>query len=139
MAIKRPLKHIDTFAIAAIADVVFLLMILFAVISSFIFPTAVEVGLPEGISQTALKPSTEVYIDSANVIWLKSANVDSLPPHRVTHEELAAALMLSSHDGDVQEIEICADSTVNYSSVMKVIQLATANNFRPVLATRPPL
>lgn len=49
---------------ASMTDVIFLLLIFFMVTSTFIFPTALEVNLPQSSEQTALKPSKRVYLDS---------------------------------------------------------------------------
>ena len=51
------------FSMASMTDVIFLLLIFFMITSTFVFPTALEVNLPQSSVQTALKPGTRVYID----------------------------------------------------------------------------
>ncbi|MDE5689750.1 MAG: biopolymer transporter ExbD, partial [Duncaniella sp.] len=58
MALKRQNTMMAAFSMASMTDVIFLLLIFFMVTSTFVFPTALEVNLPESSKQTALKPST---------------------------------------------------------------------------------
>ena len=63
MALKRQNEMLATFSMASMTDVIFLLLIFFMVTSTFVMPTAMEVNLPQGSSQAAIKPGTKVYID----------------------------------------------------------------------------
>ena len=51
------------FSMASMTDVIFLLLIFFMVTSTFVFPSAMEVNLPQSGQQTAIKPTTRIYID----------------------------------------------------------------------------
>ena len=48
------------FSMASMTDVIFLLLIFFMVTSTFVFPTGLEVTLPQSTEQSAVKPSTRV-------------------------------------------------------------------------------
>ena len=48
------------FSMASMTDVIFLLLIFFLVTSTFVFPSALEVNLPQSSEQTAIKPSTRI-------------------------------------------------------------------------------
>ena len=63
MALKRQHNMMTLFSMASMSDVIFLLLIFFMVTSTFVFPNALEVNLPQSSQQTALKPGTRVYID----------------------------------------------------------------------------
>ena len=63
MALKRQHDMMAMFSMASMTDVIFLLLIFFMITSTFVFPTALEVNLPQSTVQTALKPGTRVYID----------------------------------------------------------------------------
>ena len=52
------------FSMASMTDVIFLLLIFFMVTSTFVFPTGLEVTLPQSTEQSAVNPSTRVYIDA---------------------------------------------------------------------------
>ena len=63
MALKRQNEMLATYSMASMTDVIFLLLIFFMVTSTFVVPTAMEVNLPQGSTQTAIKPGTKDYID----------------------------------------------------------------------------
>ena len=60
MALKRPQQMMATFSMASMTDVVFLLLVFFMVTSAFVFPTALEIDLPQSEVQTPLKPATRL-------------------------------------------------------------------------------
>lgn len=68
MALKRQYDMTSLFSMASMTDVIFLLLIFFMVTSTFVFPTALEVNLPQSSEQTAIKPSTRVFVDKDKVI-----------------------------------------------------------------------
>ena len=63
MALKRQHNTLSMFSMASMTDVIFLLLIFFMVTSTFVYPSALEVNLPQGSQQTPLKPTTRIYID----------------------------------------------------------------------------
>ena len=69
MALKKQHDMMAMFSMASMTDVIFLLLIFFMVTSTFVFPSALEVNLPQSTTQTALKPGTRVYIDKNQNIF----------------------------------------------------------------------
>ena len=69
MALKRQHDMMAMFSMASMTDVIFLLLIFFMITSTFVFPTALEVNLPQSTVQTALKPGTRVYIDKDEKLY----------------------------------------------------------------------
>ena len=49
MALKRQNTMMAAFSMASMTDVIFLLLIFFMVTSTFVFPTALEVNVPEAV------------------------------------------------------------------------------------------
>ena len=47
MALKRQHNTLSMFSMASMTDVIFLLLIFFMVTSTFVFPSALEVNLPQ--------------------------------------------------------------------------------------------
>ena len=70
MALKRNFQSLDTFSMSSMTDVIFLLLIFFMVTSTIIFPSAIDVNLPQSSEQTSTKPITEVYINADNELFL---------------------------------------------------------------------
>ena len=124
------------FSMASMTDVIFLLLIFFMVTSTFVFPTALEVNLPESSKQTALKPSTRVYIDKEGAIY---ATADESEPAEMNLESLLVSLQAQAlkADGGDNFIAVYADEEVTYGTLVKVLDLGAQNNLKMVLATKP--
>ena len=94
MALKRNFQSLDTFSMSSMTDVIFLLLIFFMVTSTIIFPSAIDVNLPESSEQTTVKPVTEVYIDRDYQMYIVADRNDSTNllsiPKPVTEEQVRA-------------------------------------------------
>ncbi len=120
------------FSMASMTDVVFLLLIFFMVTSTFVFPTALEVNLPQSSEQTAIKPSTRVYIDRSTKIYVSLSGEE---PVEVSTDQLLAILQANSDtDG---YIAVYADEEVSYGRLIEVLDMGARNNLKMVLATKP--
>lgn len=125
---------------SSMTDVIFLLLIFFMVTSTIIFPSAIEVGLPQSSEQTSEKPVTEVYIDSDNTLYLVADRNDSVPenntPRQLSLDELSGALTVIQATDSLRAIALYADSTVRYARVVEILDMAARANLKMVLATR---
>ena len=125
---------------SSMTDVIFLLLIFFMVTSTIIFPSAIEVGLPQSSEQTSEKPVTEVYIDTDNTLYLVADRNDSIPenqsPRQMTLEELSGELSRIHRADELRAIALYADSTVRYARVVEILDMAARANLKMVLATR---
>lgn len=65
MALKRKNRIEASFSMASMTDVIFLLLIFFMVTSTFVFPNAIKVNLPQSKQQTTVKPLARVTIDAS--------------------------------------------------------------------------
>lgn len=127
----------EVFSMASMTDVIFLLLIFFMVTSTFVFPTALEVNLPESSHQTALKPSTRVFIDRDSRLYV---SVSGEEPSEIDAEMLVGAIQeaqaLAPLDSD-PFIAVYADEEVTYGTLVKVLDIGASNNMKMVLATKP--
>lgn len=121
---------------ASMTDVIFLLLIFFMVTSTFVFPTALEVNLPQSSEQTALKPSTRVYIDRSQNLFISSAG-QSEPTPVESLDRLLTFLQLSARENPEEYIAVYADDSVTYGRLVEVLDLGARNNLKMVLATKP--
>ena len=119
---------------ASMTDVIFLLLIFFMVTSTFVFPTGLEVNLPQSTEQSAVKPMTKVYIDANDSIY---ASANDEKPQPVTLQELPAFLKLAQQADTTGFIALYADAQVPYGRIVEVLDLGTRNSLRMVLATTP--
>ncbi len=136
MALKRSHDMMAAFSMASMTDVIFLLLIFFMITSTFVFPTALEVNLPQSTVQTALKPSTRVYIDRDKQIY---ASFSDEEPQPLDRDALMAFLQLAQQNAPQGQdyIAVYADEEVPYGTIVEVLDLGARNNLRMVLATRP--
>lgn len=135
MALKQNNNILATFSMASMTDVIFLLLVFFMVTSTFVFPTALDINLPQGVEQTPSKPSTMVFIDSVGNVSAAYADGERLP---FDGPELAEFLKTSlSQDSTQTAVAIYADAAVPYGRIVDVLSIGASNGIKMVLATRP--
>jgi biopolymer transport protein ExbD len=136
MALKRQHDMMAMYSMASMTDVIFLLLIFFMITSTFVFPTALEVNLPQSTVQTALKPGTRVYIDKDEKVY---ASFGDEEPQPIEDNALIPFLLLATQNADEEQqfIAIYADEEVPYGKIVEVLDLGARNNLKMVLATRP--
>jgi biopolymer transport protein ExbD len=138
MALKRQNTMMAAFSMASMTDVIFLLLIFFMVTSTFVFPTALEVNLPESSKQTALKPSTRVYIDKEGVIYATADQSEPVAMDENTLLGFLQSMSANAADGGDNYIAVYADEEVTYGALVRVLDLGAQNNLKMVLAKPAP-
>lgn len=135
MALRRSHNMTATFSMASMTDVIFLLLIFFMVTSTFVFPTALEVNLPQSTQQTALKPTLRLYIDNELNIYKATGDENPTP---IDTESVATWLRLQSEQNPAgTTAALYADETVPYGNIVDILNAGTTAHVRIVLATRP--
>ncbi len=134
MALKRQRELFATFSMASMTDVIFLLLIFFMVTSTFVFPTSLEVNLPQSSEQTAIKPGTRVYIDKELKLY---ASFGETQPEPIEEHQLLTFLQLTQQQDSTQFIALYADESVPYGKIVEVLDLTARHNLKMVLATKP--
>ena len=120
---------------ASMTDVVFLLLVFFMVTSTFIFPTALEVNLPQSTEQTQLKPMTRVDVMPDSTIW--GAYNDAEPVQLANAETLVNFLKDVQTQDPESGIAVYGDAAAPYGLIIDVINLGADNDLKMVLATTP--
>ena len=134
MALKRQHNMMSGFSMASMTDVIFLLLIFFMVTSTFVFPTALEVSLPQSGEQTAIKPGTRVYLDKDFNIFAQFGDEE---PQQVDEDQLIAFLTLTRQQSPDSFIALYADESVPYGKVVEILDKRARANLKMVLATKP--
>lgn len=135
MSLKRQQNVVASFSMASMTDVVFLLLVFFMVTSTFIFPTALEINLPQSAEQTQLKPITRVYVMADGS--LQGAYGDAEPMPLATDQALVDFLKKVQEQDPESGIAVYGDVDASYGRVIEVINLGAANDLKMVLATTP--
>lgn len=128
------------FSMSSMTDVIFLLLIFFMVTSTLIFPSAIDVDLPQSSEQTSLKPVTEVYLDSLCRISLVEDRLDTIDieksyPREMNIDQLSQRLTAIQQADSTRTIALYADKSVEYGRVVDILDMAARNNLKMVLAT----
>ena len=134
MALKRRTKVNESFSMASMTDVIFLLLIFFMVTSTVVIPNAIKVTLPQAKQQTAAKPLTRVTIDASLNYYVAFGKQKEI---QVTYEEITPFLQDCYNKEPEMFVALYADETVPYKEFVKILNKANENKFKKVLATRP--
>lgn len=132
--LKRQHQMMAAFSMASMTDVIFLLLIFFMVTSTFVFPTGLELSLPQSTEQSAIKPTTRVYIDEEENLF---ASTGEEQPQPLQLDALVTFLNLAHQQDSAGFIALYADEKVPYGKIVEVLSLGASNNLKMVLATKP--
>ena len=119
MALKRRTKVNESFSMASMTDVIFLLLIFFMVTSTVVIPNA--------------KPLTRVTIDANLNYYVAFGNQRE---KQVSFEEITPFLQDSYAKEPEMFVALYADETVPYKEIVRILNIANQNKFKMVLATR---
>ncbi len=129
MAITQRNKISINFSSTGMTDVVFNLLIFFMLTSTLVHPTALKLLLPKGSTQTSAKPQTTVSITRDQQYYVEKQPVSLAQLETVLKEKLG-------NKPDMY-ISLHADKNVPFESVVKVLNIAQANNYKLIIATTP--
>jgi Biopolymer transport protein len=135
MALKRKTKTEPNFSMASMTDIIFLLLIFFMLTSTVVVPNAIKLTLPQAQKQTAAKPLSRVTIDKDLNYYVAFGNQREKP---VTFDEITPFLQERYTEEPEMFVALYADVDVPYGEIVRVLNIANKNNFKIVLATRPP-
>lgn len=144
MALKRQFDMSATFSMASMTDIIFLLLIFFMVTSTFVFPNALEVNLPESATQTTLKPSARIYLDAQGRTAIMNGEgddwqmLDSINAVEQLKTFFAIVRQQETEENPTSFVALYADKEVPYGRVVEMLNAGSENNIKIVLATTAP-
>ena len=123
------------FSMASMTDVIFLLLIFFMVTSTYIFPTALEVNLPQSSQQTSKKPNIRIALDAEGNISTAMGDAERQP---MQPGELRTWLMLAKEQAPEETtVALYADESVEYGKIVNILNVGAEVDIPIVLATKP--
>ena len=134
MALKRRNRIETSFSMSSMTDIIFLLLIFFMVTSTVVFPNAIKVLLPQSKKQTSASPLTRITIDKELNYYVAFGKQRE---KMVLFEEITPFLLDAQSKEPEMYVALYADENVPYKEVVKVLNIATENKFKMVIATRP--
>ena len=134
MGLKRKTKVSETYSMASMTDVIFLLLIFFLVTSTIIVPNTIKVTLPTSAPQSAPEtPSVRITLTPDLRYYM---SIDRSAPTELTQEALKEQLGIFAAEHPEAFVSIQADEQVPYKEVVAVINAAARASLKVVLATR---
>ena len=138
MALKRQHKTLSMFSMASMTDVIFLLLIFFLVTSTFVFPSALEVNLPQSSEQTSIKPSTRIYVDKyLNMFATQTTETGESDLLPIAPEQLEGFMQALKAGNPNEFVAVYADEEVNYGKIVEILDKGSRQGVKIVLATKP--
>jgi len=134
MALKRQQQMLETFSMASMTDIVFLLLVFFMVTSSFVFPTALEIDLPQSSQQTPIKPSTRVFVDAEGNYYVAAPDTDPVP---VPRDSLTIFFANIAPVDSLGAVAVYADTATAYGKIVELLNIGAQDSIKMVLATKP--
>ena len=126
------------FSMASMTDVIFLLLIFFMVTSTFVFPSAMEVNLPQSSQQTAIKPTTRIFIDKdLNMFATQGDSIQQGELKPLPDDQLYGFLQAVKQSDPSQFIALHADQDVPYGKIVDILDKGSKVGIKVVLATKP--
>ena len=135
MALKRRTKISESFSMASMTDIIFLLLIFFMITSTLVVPNAIKITLPQAQQQTAAKPLSRVTIDAGLNYYVAYGTQRERP---VSFDEIVPFLQEQQEREPDMFVMLYADESVAYREIVKIMDIVYKNNFKMALATRVP-
>lgn len=133
MALKRRNRVEATFAMSSMTDLIFLLLLFFVMASTMSSPNDIKINLPQSRSTAQTKPQVaKVSIDADGIYYLAIGNE---MPEALDPSALEPRLVEIQTQDTGMIIALHADQDVKYSEIVRVLDIANANNMKLVVAT----
>ncbi len=129
MAIKSRNKINPNFNMSSMTDIVFLLLIFFMLTSTLVSPNALKLLLPSSESKTLSKQTVSVSINSSNEFFVNAG--------KVPFDQLENAILQAISGSDDPSIILHVEKTLAIEEAVKVMDIASRNHLKMVLATQP--
>jgi len=129
MAIKSRNKISPNFNMSSMTDIVFLLLIFFMLTSTLVSPNALKLLLPSSDSKTLAKQTVSVSIKTVGEYYVNQS--------RVSFEELEPTLLQAIAGKEDPSIILHVNKTLPIEEAVKVMDIASKNRIKMVLATTP--
>ena len=132
MALKRRNKVEPEFSLAAMIDVIFLLLMFFMLTSNFVTPNALNLQLPGSKSKSMASPSLSVSIKNSGEYFIERS-----PVRAEALERSLKSKMSILKQGQDKTITVVAEKGTPIDNVVFVLEAARNLGLKTILATDP--
>ena len=131
MGIKRRVRVKPEFNLAAMIDIIFLLLMFFMLTSKFVTPNALNLQLPSSSSKTMASPDLAVSVNVKGDYF-----VDGIRTRKESLEASISAKVRAAKDApNAVTITVVAEKTVPLDYVVFILDIANRLKVKTILAT----
>lgn len=133
MPLKRRVRVEPSFSLAAMIDIIFLLLMFFMLTSKFVTPNALNLQLPSSSATTMASPDLSVSIDKDGNYYLDATKT----PEAALESALKGKISRMKQDPQGTTITVVAEKGVPIEHVVFVLDIANRLKIKTILATEP--
>ena len=133
MSLKRRIRVEPEFSLAAMIDVIFLLLMFFMLTSKFVTPNALNLQLPSSSATTMASPSLAVSIDKNGNYYLDAKRTAEAS----LENALKAKIRGMGKDLKSTTITVVAEKGTAIENVVFILDIANRLQVKTILATDP--
>ncbi|HNE29231.1 MAG: biopolymer transporter ExbD [Saprospiraceae bacterium] len=133
MGLKRRQRVEPEFSLAAMIDVIFLLLMFFMLTSKFVTPNALNLTLPSSTATTMASPNFAVSIDKEGSFYLDRTKT----PEANLENAISARMKAMGKDPKDITVTVVAEKGVPIENVVFILDIANRLKVKTILATDP--
>lgn len=133
MGLKRRIRVEPEFSLAAMIDVIFLLLMFFMLTSKFVTPNALNLQLPSSSATTMASPSLAVSIKASGEFYIDTRKT----PEASLLPALEAKLKTLGKLPSETTMTVVAERGTSIENVVTVLDIANKLKVKTILATDP--
>lgn len=135
MGLKRRQRVEPEFSLAAMIDVIFLLLMFFMLTSNFVTPNALNLQLPSSSSKSMASSTFSVSVKADGTFY-----VERDPVAKEALEDAIKAMIRKKTVGDDKSVTltVSADKAAVIDNVVFILDIANRLKVKTILATNPP-
>ncbi len=133
MGLKRRIRVKPEFSLAAMIDVIFLLLMFFMLTSNFVTPNALNLQLPSSTSKSMASPALSVSVKADGTFYIDTRNVDKAKLEAALRSRITA----TGKDPSATTITVAADKVATVDNVVFILDIANRLKVKTILATNP--
>lgn len=133
MGLKRRIRVKPEFSLAAMIDVIFLLLMFFMLTSNFVTPNALNLQLPSSTSKSMASPALSVSVKADGTFYIDTKGIDKARLEAALRSRITASGKVPSET----TITVAADKAATVEDVVFILDIANRLKVKTILATNP--
>ena len=133
MGLKRRIRVKPEFSLAAMIDVIFLLLMFFMLTSNFVTPNALNLQLPSSTSKSMASSALSVSVKADGTFYIDTKGIGKDRLEAALRSRITASGKAPSET----TITVAADKAATVEDVVFILDIANRLKVKTILATNP--